>query len=123
VYVANRADATTPVGGASVFAGGDNDVAVFAIDERTGEPTLVQHADTRGIHARTFHVDPSGRLLVAANVAPMPVRDGAAVRTVPAGLSVFRVGDDGRLAHARTYDVDVGDAALFWVGMVALPGT
>ena len=27
----------------------------------TGEPTLIDHAETRGIHCRTFHIDPSGR--------------------------------------------------------------
>jgi len=42
------------------------------------------------------------------------------VRTVPAGLSVFRIGADGKLTRARTYDVDVGDKVMWWMGMVAL---
>ena len=76
--------------------------------------------DTRGIHARTFHIDPSGRILVAANIMPLLVRDGATVRMVPASLSVFRIGGDGKLEYVRKYDVDVGNASMFWMGMVNL---
>ena len=50
----------------------------------------------------------------------MNVRDGDAVKTVPAGLSVFRIGDDGKLTFARKYDVDVGVKMMFWMGMVPL---
>ena len=39
-------------------------------------------------------------------------RDGDAVRTSAADLSVFRVGDDGKLSFVRTYDVDVAGKAL-----------
>jgi hypothetical protein len=42
------------------------------------------------------------------------------VRNVPACLSVFRIGTDGRLAFVRQYDVDVGDSMMFWMGMVPL---
>jgi len=48
------------------------------------------------------------------------VRDGDAVRTIPAGLSVLRVGDDGKLTFVRKYDVDVGGKTMFWMGMVQL---
>ena len=118
VYVSNRASATTEAGGRRVFAGGENTLAGFAIDPASGEPTPIQHVDTRGIHCRTFHIDPSGRLLVAAHIMALPVRDGDAVRTVPASLAVFRIGDDGRLDFVRKYDVDVGDRTMFWMGMV-----
>jgi hypothetical protein len=48
------------------------------------------------------------------------VKDGDVVKTVPAGLSVFRIGDDGKLTFVRTYDVDVGGKTMFWMGMVPL---
>ena len=48
------------------------------------------------------------------------VRDGDAVKPIPAGLSVFRIGDDGKLTFARKYDIDVGDKTMFWMGMVPL---
>ncbi len=71
------------------------------------------------IHA-TFHIDPSGRMLVAQHNLPVNVRDGDAVRTIPAGLSVFRIGDDGKLTFVRKYDIDVGGKTMFWMGMVQL---
>ena len=42
------------------------------------------------------------------------------VRTIPAGLSVFRIGDDGKLTFACKYDIDVGGKTMFWMGMVQL---
>lgn len=118
VYVANRASSTVGEDAARVFAGGENTLAVFAIDPATGEPNAIQHVDTRGIHCRTFHIDPSGRLLVAAHIMGLPVREGGATRFVPACLSLFRIAGDGRLDFVRKYDVDVGDRRMFWMGMV-----
>jgi 6-phosphogluconolactonase (cycloisomerase 2 family) len=120
LYGANRAEATTEFQGKQVFKGGENSIVVYAIDQSTGEPTPIQHMETQKIHPRTFHIDPSGRLLVAQHNLPVNVRDGDAVRTVPAGLSVFRIGDDGKLTFVRTYDIDVGDKTMFWMGMVPL---
>ena len=118
VYVANRASSTVGEGAERVFAGGENTLAVFAIDPATGEPNPIQHVDTRGIHCRTFHIDPSGRLLIAAHIMGLPVREGGDTRIIPACLSVFRIGTDGRLDFVRKYDVDVGDQQMFWMGMV-----
>ena len=38
LYTANRADSTVEFDGKPVFAGGENSIAVFAIDQATGEP-------------------------------------------------------------------------------------
>jgi len=119
-YVANRASSTTEAGGERVFVGGENTLAVFAIDPASGEPRAIQHVDTHGIHCRTFHIDPSGRLLIAAHIMGLPVSDGAGTRFVPACLSMFRIGADGRLDFVRKYDVEVGDRTMWWMGMVAL---
>jgi 6-phosphogluconolactonase len=120
VYAANRASSTVQVDGKSVFAGGENTFAVYEIDATTGEAVPIQHVDTRGIHCRTFHIDPSGRMLVAAHIMALPVREGAAIRTVPASLAVFRIDDGGKLDFVRKYDVDVGSRTMFWMGMVPL---
>ena len=120
VYLANRASATVDFEGKKVFAGGENGIAVFSIDQITGEPTLIQSIDGRGITLRTFALDPSARMLVAASQIPLLVRDGGIVNTLSAGLSVFRINDDGKLDFVRKYDVDVGKASQFWSGMVAL---
>jgi len=121
VYLANRASGTVDFEGKPVFVGGENSIAVFAINQETGEPTLIQNVDTRGIHTRTFALDPSGRILVAANMMQLSVRGKDGVSTVPASLAVFRVQSDGKLEFAREYDLNVGSRNLFWMGMVPLP--
>jgi 6-phosphogluconolactonase len=120
VYVANRADAMTEADGKPVFLGGENNLAVFAIAPATGEPKLIQHIDTHGFHARTFALDPSGRMLIAANLTARAVRDGTGVRVQPATLAAYRVAADGTLAFRRSYDIDTGTALQFWSGMVPL---
>jgi 6-phosphogluconolactonase len=120
VYVGNRASDTVDFEGKKVFPGGENSIAVFSIDQATGEPTLIQSADVHGIHPRTFSLDPSGRMMVAAHIQPMLVRDGAGTRSQPANLTTFRVGADGKLTFVKAYDVDTGGALQFWSGMVAL---
>jgi 6-phosphogluconolactonase len=118
VYLTNRASATVEIEGKKVFAGGDNSIAVFSIDQASGEPTLIQNIDGRGIQLRTFAVDPSGRVLVAASLQPLPVREHGGVTILPAGLSVYRIGGDGKLEFVRKYDVEVGDKTQFWSGIV-----
>jgi 6-phosphogluconolactonase (cycloisomerase 2 family) len=121
VYLANRASGTTEFKGASVFAGGENSIAVFSINEDTGEPTLIQNIDTRGFHPRTFALDSRGRILVVGNQNQTLTREGTGVKPVPASLAVYRVRDDGRLDFMRKYDVETGGRwNLFWMGLVSL---
>jgi 6-phosphogluconolactonase (cycloisomerase 2 family) len=98
VYVANR----------SANAAGENSLAVYAIDPASGEPSLIQHIDAHGVHPRTFHIEPSGRLMAVAHIT------GAA-------LSLFRIAADGKLEFARSYDIDVGNRTMWWMGMVEQP--
>ena len=120
VYVTNRCQGEVEVDGSKVFNDGQNNIAVFAIDQQSGEPTLIQTVDGHGIHLRTFGIDPGGRLLVAASIRPILVRDGNATRTLTAGLMVYRVGDDGRLTFVRKYDVDTAKGQQFWSGMATI---
>jgi hypothetical protein len=123
VYVGNRASATTTVGGVPVAVGGENTIAVFSINQETGEPVLIQTIDTHGYHPRTFALDDAGRVLVVGNQSPLAVREAGTTRQVPANLAVFRIGSTGKLEFARTYDVDANPAAgrlLFWTGIVSL---
>ena len=120
VYVANRAADTVDFNGRKVFVGGENSIAVFAIDPATGEPTVIQHADTHGIHPRTFPIAPTGRLMVVAHIMGLPVRVGETVENVPMRLSLFRIGDDGKLDFVRSYDVESNGKTMWWMGMVGL---
>ncbi len=98
VYMTNRNSGTEEIGGRKVFKGGENNVAAFSIDPATGEPTLIQNIEAQTIHLRTFAIDPSGRLLIAASILPMAMRDGS---TLPAALVLYRIGADGKLTFAR----------------------
>jgi 6-phosphogluconolactonase (cycloisomerase 2 family) len=120
VYTANRADGTVELDGKRVFAGGENSIAVFAIDQTTGEPRHIQSVDPLTHHVRTFSIDPSGRLLVAASIRDMWTRHGNEVRLAPAGMSVFRIGADGQLELARKYDVELNGKLQWWTGMMGL---
>src|SRR5688572_670480 len=61
LYASNRAQETIDFEGKKVFKGGENSIVVYSVNQTTGEPTPIQHIETRGIHPRTFHLDPSGR--------------------------------------------------------------
>ena len=117
VYLTNR---TFPAreGGREVSLGGEDNLVVYALDQNSGEPKPIQHIDGLGVQLRTFGIDATGRLLVAASIMPMLRSDGM---TVPAGMTVFRIAEDGTLALACKYDVEVGTSQQFWSGMVALP--
>jgi 6-phosphogluconolactonase len=120
IYVTNRSLDTHEFQGQKVFVGGENGVAVFALDKRTGEPRLIQNIDGLGIHLRTFGIDPTGRLLIAASIMPLPIRVGDGIGVLTAGITVFRIGDDGRLTFVRKYDIDTRNGQQFWSGMVVL---
>jgi 6-phosphogluconolactonase (cycloisomerase 2 family) len=120
VYLTNRASKTVEIEGKRIFVGGENSIAVFSLDQTSGEPALIQNIDGRGIGLRTFGIDRSGRVLVAASLQPLAVRTQGNVAMLSAGLSVYRIGGDGRLEFVRKYDVDVGGKTQFWSGMVEI---
>ena len=122
IYVANRASGTVEFEGKRVFAGGENTIAVFSINQETGEPTLIQSVDTRGFQPRTFALDGSGTVLAVADQSSGLVRDGSSVSTVPARLALFHIQPDGKLEFTHHYDIETGGGrSLFWVGIVSLP--
>ena len=119
VYLGNRASGLVEIQGKKVAAGGENSIAVFTINPKSGEPKLVQNIDTHGYHPRTFSIDPSGRMLVVANLQEQPVRDGDGVRMQPATLSTYRIGSDGRLTLVKVYDIETNGMTQCWSGFVA----
>jgi 6-phosphogluconolactonase (cycloisomerase 2 family) len=120
VYQTNRGSGMTDVGGHKVSNGGENDVVVWSINESTGEPNLIQRAWTDSYELRTFSMDPSGRVLIAASTTSMPVMEQGVLSTVGAGLSVYKAGADGKLASAGKIDVDTSAGVEFWAGMLTM---
>ena len=115
VYLGNRSGLASAAGpgvedvdGKMVFSAGESNIAVFAINQQTGEPTAIQHADIRAAHPRTFGLDTGARLLVAGSLA-REREAGGRQGGRPAGRP-YRVphGRDGKLDFARKYDIDVG---------------
>lgn len=122
LYLSNRASGTAIVDGKQVWEGGENTIGVYAINQKTGEPTRIQNIDSGGLHPRAFTLDENGRILVAANQNAVAVRTGATITRVPASLAVFRVGNDGTLTFVRKYNVETsGGRSLMWAGLVTLP--
>jgi 6-phosphogluconolactonase (cycloisomerase 2 family) len=127
VYLTNRGGwtASPPPGselheGKRVFTATNSNIAVFAINQQTGEPTLIQNADSHGAHPRTFSFDASGRMLTVGLLVPVALRQGEKITVIPAGLTTFKVGQDGKLEFARKYDIDTGRYTQWWSGAVAL---
>jgi 6-phosphogluconolactonase len=114
LYVVNRHDASVYGDGSVPSELAGNSVAVFAFDAATGRPTLLQHAPTESVHVRTFSFDDSGDLLVTASILPAQARRGQVLERVPARLTFFRCGADGRLTLARVQDMPNARLNLFW---------
>jgi 6-phosphogluconolactonase len=127
VYLGNRSGVATAVGpgiedvdGVKVFSAGESNIAAFAINPQTGEPTAFQHADIRAAHPRTFGLDSSGRMMAVGALAPTAIRRDGKVVVIPAGITVFKVSADGKLDFIRKYDLDVGKLTQWWSGMIPL---
>jgi 6-phosphogluconolactonase len=118
VYQTNRGSGVSEENGRKVSNGGENNIVVWAIDQKTGEPSLIQRAEAHGFELRTFTMDPSARVLIAASTTPMLMPDGD---KVSAGLSLYRVGTDGKLDFARKIDVDTAAGVQFWCGCLNMP--
>ncbi|HVV26936.1 MAG TPA: beta-propeller fold lactonase family protein [Rhizomicrobium sp.] len=121
VYQTNRGSGTVDYQGRKVWNGGENDIAVWSLNPQTGEPTRIQNIDSHGFEIRTFAIDPGGTLLIAASQLALPVHTGNRVEDVSAGLSLFRIGTDGKLAFLRKHDVDTSAGTQFWCGLLTMP--
>src|SRR5262249_12983189 len=120
VYLTNRNQGEVDFEGKKVFNGGENNGAGFAIDAQTGEPSLVPTGGGHGITLRTFGCVHRRGLQVRDRIRRLAVRDGSAIKTLTAGIMVYRLAGDGRLSFVRKYDVDTGKGQQFWSGMVTL---
>jgi 6-phosphogluconolactonase len=119
LYISNRASGTIGVNGRQVWEGGENTIGVYAINQKTGEPTRIQNVDTHGMHARTFALDDRAGILVAANQNAVTKLEGETETRVPASLALFRIGNGGTLSFVRKTDIETGQGrSLMWVGFL-----
>jgi len=120
VYQTNRGSGTVERNGHRVSNGGENNVAVWAINPSSGEPTLIQRGWTDDYELRTFALDPAGEILIAASTTPMQVEEQGVLSLVSAGLTVYRVGADGKLMTIHKYEVDTSSGIQFWSGLLTM---
>lgn len=120
VYQTNRGSGTLDYNGQKISNGGENNIVVWKIDPTSGEPTRIQNADSHGFELRTFAITPDGKLLIAASQTPMLVRNGANITRVSAGLSLYRIGTDGKLGFVSKHDVDTSAGTHFWCGLLTM---
>jgi 6-phosphogluconolactonase len=120
VYQTNRGSGTLEYNGKNVWSGGENDIVVWRINSATGEPSRIQNIDSHGFEIRTFAIDPSGTVLIAASQLALLVRDGDRVSNVSAGLTLYRIGVDGKLTFVRKHDVDTTEGTQFWCGLLTM---
>lgn len=120
VYVANRGHVEVPQrGGQGVIpAEVENSLVVYAINKRSGRLTEIQRIDSGGLNPRTFGIDPSGAMLVAANAESHLQVSGSEFRWVAKNLTTFAIARDGRLELREQYPVD-SDGIINWAGVIA----
>lgn len=119
VYVSNRAYGTVDSPHGPVTPDGEDNIAVFAIDQTSGKPTAIQHAPTHGHLPRTFSLDASGRMLVVANSEGTRKLDADGnVYDMPTSLVTYKVGDDGMLTETGKLTFPDKAGRLFWAGFL-----
>jgi 6-phosphogluconolactonase len=86
----NTAEIEVHPSGKFLFASnrGQDTIALFSIDEKTGALTLVDHFPTQGRTPRNFQIDPTGKFLFVANQNTD-------------NISVFRIDSNGRLTSTK----------------------
>jgi 6-phosphogluconolactonase len=119
IYVSNRAYGQLDSAMGPAAPEGEDNIAVFAVDPETAKPTPIQHAPTHGHLPRTFSIDGTGRMLVAANseASPKVAPDGA-VRQAPLSLVTFKIADDGTLTETGMIEFPEKDRLQFWAGFL-----
>jgi len=118
VHVGNRDDPHKGMEASHIT--GDNTMASFRIDPRTGALAPPVHSEFDAYHVRTFSLSPP--FLVAASQSDITLPGPEGPRTVPASLTVFRLDDDGRLVRVHRRVMETGPSMLFWCGFPAAYG-
>lgn len=119
VYVSNRAYLAENCGPAKIIPNGEDNIAIFKINKGTGTVNLLDNVDTKGSLPRTFSIDPSGQLLIAANSEPARKKNhlGQLVH-LPVSLNIFKIDVDGRLEQRENLTFPNEDQLLFWAGFL-----
>ncbi len=118
VYVSNRTYAIAPNNDAPLPDGEDN-IAVFKINQLTCKPTLIQAANTFGSLPRTFSIHNSGKMLVAGNSeGSKKINSSGTISNFPLSLISYEIKDDGKLEVKQQIELKEKGELLFWAGFL-----
>ena len=118
VYVSNRTYPAAATNG-RVIPNGEDNIAVFEINEISYEPSLIQFADTLGSLPRTFSIHNSGEILVAANSeAARKINSKGKVTSLPLSLVCYKIEENGRLTLKQQISFRDKNQLLFWAGFL-----
>ena len=118
VYVSNRTYPAAPIN-CRARPNGEDNIAVFEINEISYEPSLIQSADTLGSLPRTFSIHNSGKMLVAANSeAARKINSKGKATSLPLSLVSYKIGENGKLALKHQIKFKDKNQLLFWAGFL-----
>ena len=119
VYVSNRTYRSSEDLSEKTVPAGEDNIAVFKIDENSGNPTPIQHANTEGSLPRTFSIHKSGKMLVAANSeATTKINTSGTPKDLPLSLIVFEIQTNGKLQKKQKIEFSQTNKLLFWSGFL-----
>ena len=119
VYVSNRAYLADKRSPEQIIPNGEDNIAIFKINKETGTVNLIDTVDTNGSLPRTFSIDPSGRLLIAANSEPARKKNELGqIVDLPVSLNLFKIHGDGKLEQSENLAFPNDDQLLFWAGFL-----
>ena len=122
VYVSNRGNVYRKGSNRLIQGMGENSIAIFSIDQETGEPYWIGNVSTQSFHPRTFSVNDQANMLVAAGVLGYEPAGDSREGAVPPRLSILAIAGGGHsLNLLRTVDVDMARGAPFWCGFWRKP--
>ena len=116
LYIANRAGAAQHQG--QTVVDGEESLAVFALEPRTGRARLIQSAPLPGAGTRGIGLSPDGRWLAVSGLSPAKVRLGDRIEVVPQAISLYAIGADGRLTLANRLVSPMQGQTSVWAGSV-----
>jgi 6-phosphogluconolactonase len=114
LYVVNRNDASVYGDHREPSAYEGNNIVAYSFDQTSGKPVPIQYVLTESVHVRTFSLDDESSLLVAASILPAFASREKIIEKVPAKLSFFRIGTDGKLSLAKVEEMGNQHESMFW---------
>jgi 6-phosphogluconolactonase len=119
VYVSNRTYGLNNKETGAVIPYGEDNIAVFEIDNETGKTKLIQHISTTGSLPRTFSIDPSGKMLIAANSEnAKKMTPENKLESLPLSLAIYEIQPNGLLDIKGTVEFPEQNQLLFWSGFL-----